>query len=56
MKKLTFIIKIILLFFLFIFLNQSIQAKGDKKPRNYSLNGHLETLETVWIKDFKKNG
>ena len=54
MKKLKFIIKIILLFFLLIFLNQSLQAKGDKKPGNYSLNGHLETLETVWIKDFKK--
>ncbi|MCD4745561.1 MAG: hypothetical protein K8R58_04625 [Bacteroidales bacterium] len=53
MTKLNIIIKIIFLFFLILLFDQNILAQDSKKPKNYSLNGHLQTLETVWIEKIK---
>jgi hypothetical protein len=43
--------KIILGLLLFLFI-ASADAQEGKKPRNWTLNGHLQSLGTVWVQDW----
>jgi hypothetical protein len=43
--------KIILGLLLFLFI-ASADAQDGKKPRNWTLNGHLQSMGTVWVQDW----
>ncbi len=42
----------IISFFFFVLLSTAIFSQQEKKTRNWTLNGHLQDLGTVWIQDW----